>query len=157
MGGKVFTIIFIIESMLKIIGMGFLFEKGSYLRDYWNILDFTIVLSGIIELFFKTINFKSLRILRILRPLKTINSVPTMRKLVSTLLASLPELMNVTIYLLFIITVFAILGLQIFNGIMYNRCRYESTPTGNFWDYDESNTRICSLNEHYGSYHCPSG
>ena len=32
--------------LLKIMGMGFVFNKGAYLRDAWNILDFVIVTSG---------------------------------------------------------------------------------------------------------------
>ena len=31
---------------LKILGLGFVFNKGSYLRDAWNIMDFTIVMTG---------------------------------------------------------------------------------------------------------------
>jgi len=57
--------------------MGFIVNKYSYLRDNWNIMDFIIVLAGLIEL--ATIGqglslgiFKALRTLRVLRPLKTI-------------------------------------------------------------------------------------
>lgn len=32
--------------VLKILGMGFIFNKGAYLRDYFNILDFFIVVSA---------------------------------------------------------------------------------------------------------------
>ena len=41
-----FTTIFILESLLKIIAMGFIGSKYSYLRDPWNILDFIIVITG---------------------------------------------------------------------------------------------------------------
>lgn len=41
----VFTIIFIIEAVCKIIAMGFVLHKTAYLRDGWNILDFIIVLA----------------------------------------------------------------------------------------------------------------
>ncbi len=40
----IFAVIFIFEFFVKIIGMGFIFEKGSYLRDAWNVLDFIVVL-----------------------------------------------------------------------------------------------------------------
>lgn len=42
----VFTVIFLIEAILKIIGLGFFRHKNSYLRDFWNVLDFLIALSG---------------------------------------------------------------------------------------------------------------
>lgn len=35
-----------IEMVLKILGLGFLFNKGAYLRDPWNLLDFVIVMSA---------------------------------------------------------------------------------------------------------------
>jgi len=41
-----FTSLFITEAMIKIIGMGFITNKGSYLRDGWNVADFMIVLAG---------------------------------------------------------------------------------------------------------------
>jgi hypothetical protein len=37
--------------LLKIVGMGFLFNKGAYLRDFWGILDFVIVGSAYFELY----------------------------------------------------------------------------------------------------------
>ena len=41
-----FTVIFLVESWLKIAAMGFVFHKYAYLRDTWNLIDFIIVLSG---------------------------------------------------------------------------------------------------------------
>lgn len=42
----VFTTLFAIEMVLKIVAMGFVLEKGAYLRDPWNVLDFVVVLAG---------------------------------------------------------------------------------------------------------------
>jgi len=41
-----FTVIFLVESWLKIAAMGFINHKFAYLRDSWNVIDFIIVLSG---------------------------------------------------------------------------------------------------------------
>ncbi len=41
-----FTAVFTFEAALKIIGMGFVMSRGSYLRDAWNILDFVVVLAA---------------------------------------------------------------------------------------------------------------
>ena len=46
----VFTFIFILECVIKIAAMGFYRHPGSYLKDYWNWLDFSIVLVSIISL-----------------------------------------------------------------------------------------------------------
>jgi hypothetical protein len=50
--------------------------------------------------------------LRVIRPLKTLKAVPSMKRQVTTLLKSLPELANSAIFVLFISSLIAILGLQ---------------------------------------------
>ena len=42
----IFLWLYFTEMMIKIIGLGFILNKGSYLRDSWNILDFVIVVSA---------------------------------------------------------------------------------------------------------------
>jgi hypothetical protein len=39
-----------IEMVLKIVGLGFIFNKGAYLRDPWNMLDFFIVMSSYVTI-----------------------------------------------------------------------------------------------------------
>lgn len=46
----IFTGIYTVEMLLKIMGMGFFYNKGSYLRDNWNILDFFIVITSYIPI-----------------------------------------------------------------------------------------------------------
>ena len=121
----VFSIIFLIECVSKLIALGFFWHKNSYLRDVWNWLDFFIVLVSIIGWmpFFDAGALKALRTFRILRPLRSINSLPEMRNLIQTLLASIPGLTNVLFFLMFIFSIFAIFGVNQFNGDLYNRCR----------------------------------
>lgn len=42
--------IFIIESALKIAAKGFVSNQNSYLRDGWNVVDFIVVITAILEL-----------------------------------------------------------------------------------------------------------
>ena len=49
-GGVIFTLIFTMEAVLRIIAMCFFKHKNSYLKDPWNWLDFTVVCIGVIEL-----------------------------------------------------------------------------------------------------------
>ena len=73
---NVFTWLFLAESILKILAQGIL----TYLRDAWNVIDFIIAVSGVIEFFaVSQTSIKALRILRVVRPLKSINAVPSMR------------------------------------------------------------------------------
>lgn len=46
MAGYVFTAIFTVESVLKIIAYGFIMHRNSYMRNGWNLIDLTVVLSG---------------------------------------------------------------------------------------------------------------
>ncbi|KAB0380414.1 hypothetical protein FD755_008198 [Muntiacus reevesi] len=40
--------IFCFEAGIKIIALGFVFHKGSYLRNGWNVMDFVVVLTGLL-------------------------------------------------------------------------------------------------------------
>jgi hypothetical protein len=112
LANNILTGIYIWEAFVKITAMGFYFGQNTYLKSVWNILDFAIVISGILELMkIKFISLKSLKLLRTFRPLKSINSVQSMKRLVITLIHSLPALLNVAIFMFFIMVIFAIFGL----------------------------------------------
>ena len=66
----------------------------------------------VIDTFSLDLNLKPLRILRVLRPLRSIKAIPSMRGLVGTLLVSIPELLNAGLFILFLIILFSIFGLQ---------------------------------------------
>lgn len=51
-------------------------HKNSYLRDYWNWLDFIVVCIGIFENIPGIPKLKALRTMRVLRPLRSVNAVP---------------------------------------------------------------------------------
>lgn len=38
--------IFCLEAGMKIVALGFVLHKGSYLRNGWNVMDFVVVLTG---------------------------------------------------------------------------------------------------------------
>ena len=63
--------------MLKIFAKGFILNKGAYLRESWNILDFIIVVSGFFVEFTagKGVNLSALRALRLLRALRPLRSI----------------------------------------------------------------------------------
>ena len=43
---SVLSVIFAVEAVLKILGMGFIIHKYSYMRQGWNIMDFIIATAG---------------------------------------------------------------------------------------------------------------
>ena len=75
----VFSYIFTLELVLKVIAFGFIMHPKSYMRDTWNWLDFVVVVTGLIELSMGSKgaeSVRSLRVLRVLRPLKSIHALP---------------------------------------------------------------------------------
>ena len=47
---NIFQALYTVEMVLKILGQGFIFNKGAYLKDYFNILDFFIVMSAYLSM-----------------------------------------------------------------------------------------------------------
>ncbi|OQR81874.1 Voltage-gated Ion Channel (VIC) Superfamily, partial [Thraustotheca clavata] len=120
--------IFIGEATIKIIALGFVQGKGTYLSDGWNRLDFIIIVSGAFSLFYSSGKLGVLRVLRILRPLRALHSVPGLKVLSGSLLSSLPALGNVAIILAFSYLVFAILGMELWRNSWHYRCRLTPFP-----------------------------
>lgn len=79
-----------------------------------------------------------------------------MKRLVSTLFRSFPGLVNVTIFLSFIFTLFGVLGVQFWSKTFYNRCRITEFPlNATYWEKSQEFTHPCSM-ESWGGFHCPS-
>ena len=119
----IFLIFYSIEMFMKIISQGFILNSKSYLRNNWNQLDFFIVISGFLDVFFdSSVNFGGLRAFRILRPLRTISFIKNLRVLLITLFSALPLLKDTLVILGFFFIVYAIAGLNLFSGQLKNRC-----------------------------------
>ena len=56
----IFLVIFTAECVMKIIAYGFAMHPGAYLRNGWNMLDFTIVVIGWAQNIKRIINYKCL-------------------------------------------------------------------------------------------------
>jgi len=126
-----FSIIFLVECILKILSRGFCFHKNSYMRDIWSWLDLFVVIISVVGWLPGDNNnssLKSLRTFRILRPLRSINSMPQMKALITILGATLKGLLNVFIFLAFVFSIFAIFGTHQFCGSQYSRCRLTEAP-----------------------------
>uniref|UniRef100_A0A4X2M1G8 Voltage-dependent P/Q-type calcium channel subunit alpha-1A n=1 Tax=Vombatus ursinus TaxID=29139 RepID=A0A4X2M1G8_VOMUR len=76
--------IFCFEAGIKIIALGFAFHKGSYLRNGWNVMDFVVVLTGILATVGTEFDLRTLRAVRVLRPLKLVSGVGPTRLLLSS-------------------------------------------------------------------------
>jgi Ion transport protein len=122
-----FVVIFTVEMLLKVAALGLYEAKGSYLRDPWNIADCLVVIMGWVSLSPSINNISAMRTVRVLRPLRTITGVEGMRMLVSTLLSSLPMLLDVLILCAFLFLILGTVGVQTFAGSLRTSCGIPNT------------------------------
>uniref|UniRef100_A0A3Q3EKE0 Calcium voltage-gated channel subunit alpha1 Ia n=1 Tax=Labrus bergylta TaxID=56723 RepID=A0A3Q3EKE0_9LABR len=158
-------IFFALEMVVKMVALG-IFGSRCYLGDTWNRLDFFIVMTGMVEysLDLQNINLSAIRTVRVLRPLKAINRVPSMRILVNLLLDTLPMLGNVLLLCFFVFFIFGIIGVQLWAGLLRNRCYLEENFTlssgmtlpAPYYQPEEDDERpfICSLASDNGIMSC---
>uniref|UniRef100_A0A8C3H4J4 Sodium channel protein n=1 Tax=Corvus moneduloides TaxID=1196302 RepID=A0A8C3H4J4_CORMO len=117
-----FTGIYTFESLIKIIARGFCLEDFTFLRDPWNWLDFTVITFAYVTEFVNLGNLSALRTFRVLRALKTISVIPGLKTIVGALIQSVKKLSDVMILTVFCLSVFALIGLQLFMGNLRNKC-----------------------------------
>ena len=75
------------------------------------------------------LSLSAIRTVRVLRPLRAINRVPSMRILVMLLLDTLPMLGNVLLLCFFVFFIFGIVGVQLWKGLLRNRCFLQLNAT----------------------------
>ena len=118
-----FTICFFLEVVLKSISVGFVLDSNTYLRDSWNILDFLIAIISLIDISVSTVHIpviKVFRVVRALRPLKLIKHNVSLKIVVTALFESITAIFNVMLIILIVWLMFAILGVSLLAGKMYN-------------------------------------
>uniref|UniRef100_A0A8C9X7B6 Voltage-dependent L-type calcium channel subunit alpha n=1 Tax=Sander lucioperca TaxID=283035 RepID=A0A8C9X7B6_SANLU len=137
----IFLIIFTLECFLKIVAYGLVFHEGAYLRNCWNILDFVIVFMGLFTFALDTINkiagvpmekgggfdMKALRAFRVLRPLRLVSGVPSLQVVMNSILKAMLPLLHIALLVFLLVTIYAIMGLELFKCKMHKTCYYAGT------------------------------
>ncbi|XP_034948346.1 voltage-dependent calcium channel type A subunit alpha-1 isoform X10 [Chelonus insularis] len=132
-----FTGVFTIEMLLKVVDLGIILHPGSYLREFWNIMDAVVVICAAVSIGFdisgssagqNLSTIKSLRVLRVLRPLKTIKRVPKLKAVFDCVVNSLKNVINILIVYILFQFIFAVIAVQLFNGKFFY-CTDESKRT----------------------------
>ncbi|XP_048110700.1 LOW QUALITY PROTEIN: sodium channel, voltage gated, type VIII, alpha subunit b [Alosa alosa] len=118
----VFTGIYTFESLTKIVSRGFAIDSFTFLRDAWNWLDFMVISMAYVTEFVDLGNVSALRTFRVLRALKTISVIPGLKTIVGALIQSVKKLSDVMILTVFCLSVFALIGLQLFMGNLRHKC-----------------------------------
>ncbi|MCA1929148.1 ion transporter [Rheinheimera sp.] len=105
---KALLTIFVLELVLRIFAY-----RISFFKDPWSLFDFAVVAIALMP---ATGQFSVLRALRVLRVLRLLSIVPSMRRVVSALLGSLPGLGSIAMVLLLIYYVFAVIATKLFGS-----------------------------------------
>ena len=106
-----FTLIFTFEAILKVMAYG-----RAYFTEIWNLVDFAIVCSSLLSLLPGFSVFQTLRVMRVLRPLRLLIRNPNMKDVIETLINTLPAVTNVLVFVMGLMAIFAIVGMQLFMG-----------------------------------------
>uniref|UniRef100_A0A3P8PQX0 Voltage-dependent L-type calcium channel subunit alpha n=1 Tax=Astatotilapia calliptera TaxID=8154 RepID=A0A3P8PQX0_ASTCA len=160
----VFLIIFTVETFLKILAYGLVMHPSSYIRNGWNLLDFVIVIVGLFSVVLETMTHKSsgeqatthhmpgkpggldvkaLRAFRVLRPLRLVSGVPSLQIVLNSIMKAMVPLLHIALLVLFVIIIYAIIGLELFIGRMHRTCYYIGTD-----NYVEDDPVPCAFAGH---------
>ncbi|KAM3656130.1 LOW QUALITY PROTEIN: voltage-dependent L-type calcium channel subunit alpha-1F-like [Ammospiza maritima maritima] len=135
----VFLIIFTVETFLKIIAYGLVLHPSAYIRNGWNLLDFVIVIVGLFSVVLEQVSHKpgdahhmsgkpggfdvkALRAFRVLRPLRLVSGVPSLHIVLNSIMKAMVPLLHIALLVLFVIIIYAIIGLELFIGRMHKTC-----------------------------------
>ncbi|XP_026791094.3 calcium channel, voltage-dependent, L type, alpha 1D subunit, a isoform X9 [Pangasianodon hypophthalmus] len=170
-----FLIIFTVETFLKIIAYGLVMHQNAYVRNGWNMLDFVIVVIGLFSVILEVVtkeggqqgsgspapshghggkpggfDVKALRAFRVLRPLRLVSGVPSLQVVLNSIIKAMVPLLHIALLVLFVIIIYAIIGLELFLGKMHATCYIVGSALIAVDDPApcaiNGNGRICTLN-----------
>jgi len=126
----VFTAIFTIEMIFKVIVSNFMLDANAYMRSGFNVLDFSIVCVSILSCTgaLASDGLRALRTFRALKPLRTIKRAPGLRCVVEAILRCMPGFINIALVSSVCYLVFAILGVQFWAGKFW-KCSDDSVAS----------------------------
>ncbi|XP_050562487.1 sodium channel protein para isoform X34 [Spodoptera frugiperda] len=140
----IFTGIYTFESAVKVMARGFILQPFTYLRDAWNWLDFVVIALAYVTMGIDLGNLAALRTFRVLRALKTVAIIPGLKTIVGAVIESVKNLRDVIILTMFSLSVFALMGLQIYMGVLTQKCIKVFPEDGSWGNLtDENWERFC--------------
>uniref|UniRef100_A0A8C2ILP6 Voltage-dependent N-type calcium channel subunit alpha n=1 Tax=Cyprinus carpio TaxID=7962 RepID=A0A8C2ILP6_CYPCA len=136
--------IFCFEAGIKIIALGFVFHKDSYLRNGWNVMDFVVVLTGILTTLGSQFDLRTLRAVRVLRPLKLVSGIPSLQVVLKSIMKAMVPLLQIGLLLFFAIVMFAIIGVEFYMGKFHFTCfKVDTEKVGDYPCGAERPSRVC--------------
>uniref|UniRef100_A0A3Q3NP68 Voltage-dependent L-type calcium channel subunit alpha n=1 Tax=Mastacembelus armatus TaxID=205130 RepID=A0A3Q3NP68_9TELE len=173
----IFLVIFTIETFTKILAYGLVMHPSAYIRNGWNLLDFIIVIVGLFSVIAEAmtdhkpgeahhaagkpggLDVKALRAFRVLRPLRLVSGVPSLQIVLNSIMKAMVPLLHIGMLVMFVIIIYAIIGLELFIGRMHKTCYSISTEDDPSPCAFAGNGRFCEGNgtECRGKWEGPNG
>jgi hypothetical protein len=156
---KAFNVIFVLELTVSLIAYGAYWAgPNSYLRDNWHKGDMLIVIAGLLDFIDQLNSLTPLRVLKIIRPLRTLTRFAVVREMTVLVVKLIPTLAHIIYLIVIMILVFAVVGVQLWSGIMRRRCFQVETglrlgARAPFYGFGRTCTLQDSLNP--GLFVCP--
>ncbi|XP_074158315.1 sodium channel protein type 9 subunit alpha-like [Sminthopsis crassicaudata] len=133
------------EIFIKILARGFCIGPFTLLRDPWNWFYIHILAYAYLRIFVNLESIPALGIFSLLRILKAISLTTGTRIIIGTLTRSAKMFCHTVILTMFCLSVFAVMGMQLFMGSLKHKC----LP----WPQEEGNmTEIMLDNERFDSF-----
>ncbi|XP_037808788.1 sodium channel protein para isoform X2 [Lucilia sericata] len=151
----IFTGIYTFESAVKVMARGFILCPFTYLRDAWNWLDFVVIALAYVTMGIDLGNLAALRTFRVLRALKTVAIVPGLKTIVGAVIESVKNLRDVIILTMFSLSVFALMGLQIYMGVLTQKCIKRFPLDGSWGNLTDENWKL--HNENVSNWYTEDG
>ena len=152
----VFTFVFLTEMALQVVARNFLIGPGAYLKHPWFVLDFVVVVLGLMSFVATAMgmagvasNVTGVRALRALKPLRTLNAVPGVAVVASVVIDAAPLVSCALALLAWLFLVFGVVGIDVFAGLLTGRC-FQTV----FGDADETSIQSLGFVKAEGNLPC---
>lgn len=117
------------------------------------------MISTLLQSILGNIDVKALRAFRVLRPLRLVSGVPSLQVVLNSILRAMVPLLHIALLVIFVIIIYAIIGLELFSGKLHRTCFINGTenmmddphPCGDegfncsTLDEETGETMVCSL------------
>ncbi|CAK57129.1 unnamed protein product (macronuclear) [Paramecium tetraurelia] len=117
------NILLLIDSILKIISLGFMKDKGSFTSEFWRFIDFVYQLCYITNYIVKYDAFQYLKAIKYARPFRFLYLFEQLKYINSAISKSIVDLMNILFVQIMVWLIFAIFGVMLYKDKM-SYCKY---------------------------------
>jgi hypothetical protein len=118
------SILFMFDVSVRIVARGFWIGKRAYMRDVFNRLDFVLSIIGLVDVFTDSTlpGMNAVKSVRALKVLKAINRFENLKAFIKLIFFTQEKLRDALYVVVFMIFIFAILSVQLFRGVLNQKC-----------------------------------